>query len=136
MREKEIELEIVKLLQDVFDEHNVYVKEFRKAQDWYEANKQQEFCLKLAEARTLEHGMYATPQASEVAALMIGDNLEAHEEQDIIVNHVFDGLQRISEMHPSYMPLQCPVLLPYGDDCWHINLFVTFSLGRLASELK
>ena len=34
-----------------------------------------------------------------------------------------DGnLQRIYETHPSYMPLQCPLLFPYGTDGWSLNI--------------
>ncbi|GKB15346.1 hypothetical protein Tco_0849269, partial [Tanacetum coccineum] len=39
--------------------------------------------------------------------------------RDIIVNKTNSGPQRISELHPSYMTLQYPLLYPYGEDGFH-----------------
>ena len=40
------------------------------------------------------------------------------------------GLQKISELHPSYDPLQYVLLFPRGDDGWHENISLTRSNVR------
>ncbi|GKB66916.1 ribonuclease H-like domain-containing protein [Tanacetum coccineum] len=55
----------------------------------------------------------------QVAALIInvfGDGLPT---RDIVVNKNNTGPQRISELHPSYMTLQYPLLFLYGEDGYH-----------------
>jgi hypothetical protein len=32
------------------------------------------------------------------------------------------GLQRINELHPSYMALQYPLLFPYGEDGFRLSM--------------
>ncbi|KAH9556577.1 hypothetical protein CY35_07G036900, partial [Sphagnum magellanicum] len=48
---------------------------------------------------------------ARVAALMVGDGFE-----------VVDRRDRISELHVGYMALHYPLLFPYGEDGWHLNI--------------
>ena len=59
---------------------------------------------------------YNLPTASEVAALIVGDINADIENRDILITTKSVSLQRISELHPSYLSLQFPVLFPYGED--------------------
>ncbi|XP_076943656.1 uncharacterized protein LOC143613971 [Bidens hawaiensis] len=65
---------------------------------------------------------YNLPTASEVAALIVGDIGDALDNRDIIVNSSSGGLRRISELHPSYTPLQFPLLFPFGEDGYKIDI--------------
>lgn len=56
-------------------------------------------------------------------ALMIGCAFKAHENHDTIVKHAIKIFQRISEMQAFYMPLQYPLLFPYGEDGWNDKFF-------------
>ncbi|PKA57403.1 hypothetical protein AXF42_Ash013591 [Apostasia shenzhenica] len=53
---------------------------------------------------------------------MIGDPLQNINKRDVIIYNNQKGFKRISEAHPAYMPLQYPLLFPYGEDGWHIYL--------------
>jgi len=53
------------------------------------------------------------PEGGEVVALMVGDESEKTEVCDIIVDHKKKGLQRRSELHPSYMSLLLIFGVPY-----------------------
>ncbi|XP_076909945.1 uncharacterized protein LOC143567393 [Bidens hawaiensis] len=64
---------------------------------------------------------YNLPSSSEVAALIVGDigNIEP---RDIIVETKTGSLKHISELHPSYVPLQYPLFYIYGDDCYRVDI--------------
>ncbi|GJV98127.1 ATP-dependent DNA helicase PIF1 [Tanacetum coccineum] len=62
---------------------------------------------------------YNAPTVSEVKALIINDFGDGLPTRDIIVNKNNTGPQRISELHPSYMVLQYPLLFLYGEDGYH-----------------
>ncbi|KAL6579636.1 hypothetical protein OROMI_007660 [Orobanche minor] len=60
--------------------------------------------------------MFNLPTAPEVAALIVGDIGDQMDVRDIVVESRVGFLKRISELHPSYLPLQYPLLFPYGED--------------------
>ncbi|GKG48463.1 hypothetical protein Tco_0510348, partial [Tanacetum coccineum] len=62
---------------------------------------------------------YNAPTVSEVATVIINDFGEGLPTRDIIVNSKDSGPRRVSELHPSYMALQYPLLFPYGEDGFH-----------------
>ncbi|GJZ79550.1 helicase [Tanacetum coccineum] len=53
---------------------------------------------------------------SEVAALITNDFGYGIPSRDIVVDNKDEGPKRISELHPSYMALQYPLLFPYRED--------------------
>ncbi|GJV01237.1 helicase [Tanacetum coccineum] len=65
---------------------------------------------------------YNAPTVSEVSALIINDFGDGLPIRDIVVNKNNTGPQRISELHPSYMALQYPLLFPFGEDGYHENI--------------
>ncbi|XP_041999843.1 uncharacterized protein LOC121749330 [Salvia splendens] len=72
--------------------------------------------LRLLGKRGRDGRTYNLPSVSEVAVLVVGDFDEALGDRDIVVVKKSGQLQRISELHPSYLPLQYPLLFPYGED--------------------
>ena len=52
---------------------------------------------------------------SEVVALIVGD-FNPNSRKDIILETENGQLQRIHELHSSYLGLQFPLLFPYGED--------------------
>ena len=58
--------------------------------------------------------VYNMPNVPEIDALIVGD-FHPGSKRDIIVETQNGELQRIHELHPSYLPLQYPLLLPYGE---------------------
>jgi len=49
---------------------------------------------------------------------MIGYYLQHVGKCDVLC-HYKKGFQRISEMHPTYVSLEYPLLFPYREDGWH-----------------
>ena len=65
---------------------------------------------------------YEMPHTEELAMLIVGElNLENFK-RDIIVSTKNEGLQRISIFHPAYMPLQYPLLFPYGERGFQLGI--------------
>ncbi|KAL5177020.1 hypothetical protein HKD37_08G022846 [Glycine soja] len=71
--------------------------------------------LKLIANREKDGRTYNVPIVPEVAALIVGD-FDANSKRDIIIETQHGQLQRIHELHSSYLALQYPLLFPYGED--------------------
>ncbi|KAF8397618.1 hypothetical protein HHK36_016538 [Tetracentron sinense] len=119
------DVSIVSGLQTMLDNINPYVRVFRMARDALAKDEALNFHIRIIERR--DEQQYNRPTSSEVAALILGDGTEDAEYRDIIVCTTEGYLKRINEMHPSYMPLQYPLLFPYGEDGWRKNIPITVS---------
>ncbi|KAF7812123.1 uncharacterized protein G2W53_033099 [Senna tora] len=75
--------------------------------------------LRLIKKQNTDSRVYNLPTASEVAALTVGDFDIENVQRDIIDENKSGLLQRIHEMHPLYLPMQYPLLFPYGQDGYH-----------------
>jgi len=53
---------------------------------------------------------------------MAGDGFEAIDRHDVVVAQQAGLFQHISELHVGYMALHYPLLFPYGEDGWHLNI--------------
>ncbi|XP_019171191.1 PREDICTED: uncharacterized protein LOC109166756 [Ipomoea nil] len=112
----DIHIDIVNVIQGELDQNNVLVKSFRMAKSEMDRNPCTEVKIKLLGKRKKDAKTYNLPEVSEVAALIVGDLDTSIGERDIIVQTKGGQLQRISELNPSYLPLQYPLLFPYGED--------------------
>ncbi|XP_076889473.1 uncharacterized protein LOC143540247 [Bidens hawaiensis] len=94
---------------------------FRMAIDRFQENPHANLKLRLIGRRQQDGRTYNLPSSSEVAALIVGDigNIEP---RDIIVETKTGTLKHISELHPSYVPLQYPLFYIYGDDCYRVDI--------------
>ncbi|XP_019183747.1 PREDICTED: uncharacterized protein LOC109178665 [Ipomoea nil] len=111
-----LHIEVVHGIKQVLDEHNVLVKSFRMAKSFMESNPQSQIRMRLIGKRTKDARTYALPTTSEVAALIVGDIDPSMGQRDIVVESRSGVLKRISELNPAYLPLQYPILFPYGED--------------------
>ena len=98
----------------MLDEHNSHAKSFRIVRDRLENDEANNIKLQLIVARGKDGHVYNMPNVPEIAALIVG-NFHLGSKRDIIVETQNGELQRIHELHPSYLPLQYPLLLPYGE---------------------
>ena len=55
------------------------------------------------------------PTVSKVVAIIVGDASQPIN-REIILEKQSGRLQRINELHPSYLGLQYPLMFPYGED--------------------
>lgn len=120
---KDINIQIVQQLIHMSNENNELVKSFRVAHDRYEANDVSNFSLRLLKSRpTRGNQQYSLPTCWELAMLVVGDMSNINGERDIIVELNSGVLKRISDLHPSFMALQYPMLFPYDEDGFHPNI--------------
>ncbi|XP_076931739.1 uncharacterized protein LOC143596995 [Bidens hawaiensis] len=92
------------------------------ARDCIEHNPGIELKLRIIGNRQKDGRTYNLPTASEVAALIVGDIHEQLDTRDIVIKTQDGNLIPISELHPSYLPLQYPLLHVYGEDGYRIDI--------------
>nr|KAJ0194409.1 hypothetical protein LSAT_V11C800408160 [Lactuca sativa] len=114
--------DIIEDIKVMLDSNNVLVRSYRMVRDTFQKNPEVDMKLRLIGRREQDGRTYNLPTASEVGALIIGDISDSIEKRDIVVQTKNGCLQRISELHPSYLPLQYPLLFPYGDDGYSVDI--------------
>ncbi|XP_010480868.1 PREDICTED: uncharacterized protein LOC104759661 [Camelina sativa] len=121
---KEIIESIIQMLNTV----NPYVQNFRSAKDRFDFSTDEPFHMRIVSDRVGVDGRtYSMPKASEVAALIPGDFRKEMPSRDIVIEEKSSGrLQRISEIHISYLALQYPLIFCYGEDEWRPGIEKAF----------
>ncbi|XP_042055739.1 uncharacterized protein LOC121800221 [Salvia splendens] len=122
--------EIISDIQKMLDENNALVKTFRMAKEKLHDENNKNVHLRLLGKRGRDGRTYNLPSVSEVAVLIVGDLDEAFGDRDIIIEYKSGKLQRINELHPSYLPLQYPLLFPYGEDGYTDDIPFAKSTGH------
>ncbi|XP_057250038.1 uncharacterized protein LOC125496641 [Beta vulgaris subsp. vulgaris] len=118
---KKFEDPLIAELQNMIDEHNPLAKIFRMARDRFKNDACENVKLKLIGRRESDGRTYNLPTTNEVAALIVGD-IDSADKRDIIVETKGGKLKQISELHPSYLALQYPLLFPYGEDGYRVDV--------------
>ncbi|XP_021995675.1 uncharacterized protein LOC110892839 [Helianthus annuus] len=90
--------------------------------DCFQENEFQDASLKLFGTRDKDGRVHNLPTTSEIAALIHGDFDGAFDKWDIVVRKKSGGLQRINELHPSYLALQYPLIFPYAEDGYRVGI--------------
>lgn len=129
-RSSRLDSNIVSELLHMLDEHNGLAKMFRMARDRFQDMNFAPVRLRLIATQTKDPTMYNLPSAFKVAALIVRDLNNTNFTRDIVIEHKSSGLQRINEIHPSFMAMQYPVLFPYGEDGFQIGIRYTINEGR------
>ncbi|XP_035837075.1 uncharacterized protein LOC110925357 [Helianthus annuus] len=117
-----VDRHLIQHIKSVLDSDNVLVKVYRMVRDCFHDDPQLTLKVRLIGRRDKDGRMYNLPTCGEVAALIVGDVENAFENRDIVVETKSGTLQRISELHPSYLALQYPILFPYGDDGYRVDI--------------
>ncbi|XP_076882563.1 uncharacterized protein LOC143531060 [Bidens hawaiensis] len=118
----EQEKHIINYLKAMLDSNNHLVQAYRMVRDCFEENPQLDLKLRIIGTRQNDARQYNLPSSSEVATLIVGDIGDAVDNRDIIVTKKSGSLKRISELHPSYTPLQYPLFHPFGEDGYQVNI--------------
>ncbi|XP_012829670.1 PREDICTED: uncharacterized protein LOC105950848 [Erythranthe guttata] len=103
----------------IFDTENEVqnrIAAVRVARDRITTDENRDVKLRLVKSRSTSGRTCNLPNASEIAALIVGDFDNQESVRDIVVETHSMRLQRISELHPLYLPLQYPLIFPYGED--------------------
>lgn len=133
---EEVDPKIVQGLSEMLDEHNILAKTFRMARDRYKQHPESVFRLRLLSDRTRDGRQYNIPTASEVAGLIIGDLTDENFQRDVIVEHRKNGLQRITDLHPSFMSMTYPLIHPYGEDGYRLGILLTDIIKKTFAREK
>ncbi|XP_076957764.1 uncharacterized protein LOC143633330 [Bidens hawaiensis] len=118
----ELEMHIINYLKTMLDSNNYLVQAYRMVRNCFEENPQLNLKLRIIGTRQHDARQYNLPSSSEIAALIVGDIGDAVDNRDIIVTKQSGSLKRISELHPSYTPLQYPLFHPFGEDGYQVNI--------------
>ncbi|KAL3629938.1 hypothetical protein CASFOL_026250 [Castilleja foliolosa] len=107
--------DIVAVLRDTLRSCNEYVRLFRSATDLCGSSNECNFSVRLY--NNVGDRRYEPPASGTLGGIIFGDDSNASN-YDIVV-HRKDGLpHRVSKLHPSYIPLQYPLLFPLAEPGW------------------
>jgi hypothetical protein len=87
------------------------------------SNERNKLKLRLIFTRERDRREYNLPTTEEVAGIIVGDFDSATNKRDIVLHMQEGSLRRISELHPSYLALQYPLLFPYGEDGYDTDIY-------------
>ncbi|XP_063942080.1 uncharacterized protein LOC108218842 isoform X3 [Daucus carota subsp. sativus] len=113
---------VVSALECMLRRENALVGIFRQARERFQGVDQMPLQLRLLERRTTD-GRYEnlpTENDYEFAGLVVDDDFT--NSRDIVAHDKISGLKHISDLHPCFMSMQYPVLFPYGEDGYRIDI--------------
>ena len=99
-------------------------------------SQQNKYKIRLIDTRERDGRDYNLPTANEVAALIVGDFDSSTNQRDIILHMQEGGLNRISELHPSYLALQYPLLFPYAEDGYRTDIYHFGITGKTSTDKR
>ncbi|XP_035843842.1 uncharacterized protein LOC118490361 [Helianthus annuus] len=132
----QVDLQIIEYLKKMLDSENILVKNYRMVRDSFKENPHLNLRLRLNGKREKDGRTYNLPTASEVAALIVGDIGHSIENRDIVVETKEGNLKHISELYPSYLALQYPLLFPYGEDCYRVDIPIKGLIASTTNKRK
>ncbi|XP_028766672.1 uncharacterized protein LOC114724484 [Neltuma alba] len=112
----DIDPTLVQIIKDILDDVNPFVQHYRFASEMINSRGRSDLKMRLINSRNTDGRVYNLPSASEVAALVVGDFDMSYNVRDIIIEELSGRPKRINELHTAYLPLQYPLLFPYGED--------------------
>lgn len=107
--------ETLRLIGTIMEEINPYAQVYKHASEV--AQVRQDVALVIRSDLGPDRRRYNAPTADQVAVI-IPDNQNVSHPRDIVLRMRQGPLQQISELHPSYVPLQYPLIFPRGESGW------------------
>jgi len=120
----------------MIDTHNVLVKSFRRVRDLSLQHMESDFTLRLFRGRNKDSKVYNTPLCDEIGALIVGDFGNMDVGRDIIVKKCSGELTRLHETHTTFIPLQYPLMFPFGEDGYQEDIPIRESHSRSKSRAR
>ncbi|KAL8121432.1 hypothetical protein AgCh_018235 [Apium graveolens] len=118
----EVDPTIVSILEEILECENTLVNIFKQVRERFAGVQPEQVRLRLFERRTSDGRFQNLPTANdyEFAGLVVDNDFVSS--RDVVAEHRTTGLQHISDLHPSFMSLQYPLLFPFGEDGYRINI--------------
>ncbi|CAI9271489.1 unnamed protein product [Lactuca saligna] len=123
---------IVELLMAILTLHNEYVRTFKTVKQIAEERNLDEYVVCIF--NDVPDRRYTPPAPGTLGCIVFGDDCVSSR-YDILIHSKGGQAQRVSNLHPSYMPLQYPLLFPYGEDGWSPRLKLFNESGSKARNL-
>lgn len=118
----DLDPDIVCILKQMLDEFNVLAQTYRAARNRYSMDDLQGVKLRLIKNCATDGRTYNLPNVSEIGALIVGDFDNQEGQRDIVVKTQSRKIHHISELHLLYLPLQYPLIFPFGEDGFTENI--------------
>lgn len=119
----------MELLENIIRTHHQYAPVYLHAHEILAQYPEAlDVSVRLRTAPGTDRRRYNLPTADEVAVILpMPTDITSTEnlKRDIVLRRRAGPLQRISDCHPAYAPLQYPLLFPYGENGWHPALECT-----------
>ncbi|KAL3652210.1 hypothetical protein CASFOL_001891 [Castilleja foliolosa] len=110
---------IVKCLSDTLKSCNEYARLFTTAKDLCDTTENSDFSVRLY--NNLGDRRYEPPASGTLGGIVYVDDPNASN-YDVVVHRKGGHPQRVSKLHPSYIPLQYPLLFPFAEPGWSPSL--------------
>ncbi|KAL3638423.1 hypothetical protein CASFOL_017794 [Castilleja foliolosa] len=107
--------DIVAVLRDTLRSCNEYVRLFGSATDLCGSSNECNFSVRLY--NNVGDRRYEPPASGTLGGIIFGDESNASN-YDIVVHRKDGPPHRVSKLHPSYIPLQYPLLFPLAEPGW------------------
>lgn len=120
-----IDSSLVDQLTEMVDTDNNWARLYRRLGDAICSLTETPLHVRLFRDRQTDSRIYNLPSVDEIAGLIIGDFDSSDVGRDVIVKKIGGDLQRIDETHVAFIPLQYPLLFPFGEDGYHENIAVS-----------
>ena len=124
-RNQNLDLSILQELTEMLHRVNPFIPMYKTAREQLrEANNSQVRVILTPQLRLIledqtDHRRYNLPTTDEVAVIIPEETNQPTRRDIRLANRGARGFQRISQNHPSYMPLHYTLLFPYGEPGWH-----------------
>ncbi|CAI9259361.1 unnamed protein product [Lactuca saligna] len=123
---------VINYLSRFLAESNEYARTFKNAKQMAEEMELESYAVRLF--NHIEDRRYDLPLPGSLGCIVNGDDTTSTT-YDIIIHSHHGHPQRISKLHPSYMPLQYPPLFPFGEEGWSPRLKLANRRGASAQNL-
>lgn len=120
-----LDIDMILSLQAMLHQYNPYIETLMTAHERFNRHPNLSLRLKLVDLPHYDSRRYNRPTANEIAVIMVGTGDEPTAGRDIVLQTRSNRLQRIRETHSSYNPLRFPLLFPFGEQGWHINMTIS-----------
>jgi len=120
----------------MIDDHNVLAKSFPIVRDFSAENSKSDFTLRLFRGRLKDPRVYNTPSCDEIVALIVGDFCNLDVGRDIIVKKCSRELTRLHETHTAFIPLQYPLMFPFGKDCYQEDIAIRETHSKSKARVR
>ncbi|KAL3627546.1 hypothetical protein CASFOL_028909 [Castilleja foliolosa] len=110
---------VVQNLSDMMSSCNEYARLFKNAIKRCDASDDYDFSIRLY--NNVGDRRYAPPAPGTLGGIVHSDDLNTSA-YDIVVHNKAGTPHRVSKLHPSYIPLQYPLLFPFAEQGWSPTL--------------